>query len=548
MRFGLVWGVLWVSTVGYLSPTAAAAPSDTDPYSAILAEQAIQPELTGIVGYLKGLGPSPENRKLIDSLILQLGHADFAKRELAVRQLVALPVVPVDDLRDAAGSEDGEIRLRAQQVLAARSAGNASSAVAIACFRTIAKKRLIGAAPALLEVLPLYPEEFVLAAGREALKVTSRPQDATLLRHTARTGPLEARVAATLALAIAAGDDARGDLAGLLSDPEARVRLAAARALADRGDRACLGPLVDLLSATDMRVRHGSIATLRALTGRPSTFAAWVDPHTQDDALRAWQEWLASEGQSAQLKYPLRTAEAEMGRTLICLYAKNEIVELDAAGQQIFSVSESGGCPWACQGLANGGRLVALYSSNTLVEYRADGKERVRITVPAGPMSVQRLDNGNTLVAANNAQSVAEVNDSGKVIWEVSLAGGPCDAVRLDNGHTLVTLQNANSVVEIDSSGKEIWKVEGLHTPRSASRLENGNTLVCDLGSGKVIEFDPAANQVWSQGNFSSPFSAQRLSTGTTVVSDTAAVKEIDREGKMVGETKMQSLGRVWRY
>jgi hypothetical protein len=544
-------GLLLIGSLA-LPPTPAAAgnaPSDNDPYIAILAEQDIEPELPGIVAYLQNLRPSDTNRRLIASLIAQLGHDDYEKRELAARQLIALPVVPAADLRDAADDGvEGEVSLRAKQVLAARAAGNASTSVAVACFRTITRKKLLGAGPAILEVLPLYSEELVLSAGREALKATAGPRDEAMLRQAARGGAVEARVAAVAALASVVGGQSHDELAPLLADPEPRVKLAAARALADQGDRACLAPLVDALSARDIRVRQGGIATLRALTGRQSDYAAWLDPQTQTAAITAWQSWLARDGRTAELTYPLRPVGLEVGRTLICLYAKNEIIEQDAAGRQTFAASEPGACPWACQGLPSGGRLVALYSANVLVEYRADGKERVRIPVPGGPMSVQRLDNGNTLVACNNAQKVVEVSDDGKVAWEVTLSGGPCDAVRLENGRTLVTLQNSNAVVEIDASGKELWKVEGLHTPRTATRLENGNTLVCDLGVGKIVEFDPSGDETWSQSGFSSPFCAQRLSAGTTLVSDTEAVKEIDREGRVVSETKMQSLGRIFRY
>jgi len=541
-----------------LTPAArsAAAPPDggaSDPYTAILAEQAIAPDLPAIVKYLGSLPPSDDNRRHIAQLVAQLGHDDFGRRELATRQLVALPVVPVELLRAAADNVDEptELRLRARSVIAQRAAGNASSTVAVACFRTIARRKLTGATAPILDVVPLYGQEFVLAAARDALKATSRTQDIPLLRRAVLAeGPTDVRVAAAVALAAVAGDAARADLLALAADDwDARVRLTAARALADRGDRACLPPLVDLLWADEVRVRGGAIATLRALTGRPSDYAAWLDPAGQSAAVHAWESWLATDNaRTAPLKYPLRPGEDELGRTLMCLYAQNQVVELDATGRQVFAVTVPNGCPWACQGLPNGGRLVALYSANTLVEYRADGKERTRIPVAGGPMSVQRLDNGNTLVAANNAQKVVEIDGTGNVVWEITLDGGPCDAVRLDNGRTLVTLQNANAVVEIDSAGKEVWKVDGLHTPRTATRLDNGNTLICDLGSGKVIEVDAAGAQTWSQSGFNSPFSAQRLSTGSTLISDTTGVKEIDREGRVLNETKRTSLGRVWRY
>jgi hypothetical protein len=529
----------------------ASPPGDgatADACVATLLQHSISPDLDGIVAHLRLLRPDAAARQRIRSLIDQLADPSFERREAATHDLIALPVVPTDALRQAAASDEAELRMRAAHVLSARSVGNASSAVTAACFRTLTRKHLIGATAAVLETMPLYADEMTLGAGREALKVTCGASDANLLKGAARRGAAEARVAAIGALAVVLGDAAPAELSPLTSDREPRVKLAAARVLADRGDRAALAPLVDLLCAPDVRVRHASAATLRALTGRQSDFAAWVEPDAQPDAIRAWRTWLAREAGTARLTYPVRPSGYEFGRTLLCVYAKNEIVEVDAAGRQTLAVSESGGCPWACQGLSTGGRLVALYSSNAVVEYTADGRERVRITVPSGPMSVQRLDNGNTLVACNNAQQVVEVDDQGKVAWEVQISGGPCDAVRLENGNTLITLQNNNAVVELDPAGREVWKIDGLHTPRTAGRLENGNTLVCDLGSGRVIEFDPAGQEAWAQGGFSSPFGAQRLSTGTTLVSDTTGVTEIDRDGKVVSENKQGSLGRVFRY
>ena len=264
-----------------LTPAArsAAAPPDggaSDPYTAILAEQAIAPDLPAIVKYLGSLPPSDDNRRHIAQLVAQLGHDDFGRRELATRQLVALPVVPVELLRAAADNVDEptELRLRARSVIAQRAAGNASSTVAVACFRTIARRKLTGATAPILDVVPLYGQEFVLAAARDALKTTSRTQDIPLLRRAVLAeGPTDVRVAAAVALAAVAGDAARADLLALAADDwDARVRLTAARALADRGDRACLPPLVDLLWADEVRVRGGAIATLRASpAGRPTT-------------------------------------------------------------------------------------------------------------------------------------------------------------------------------------------------------------------------------------------------------------------------------------
>src|SRR5436190_11249414 len=197
MRSWLVLGL--IVNAGGLAAIAVPPPPpppDGDPYASLLAKHSISSEADGIVAYLRSVRPDAEGRKRVAALIAQLGHDSFARRERATRQLIELPVVCVEALRAAAETEGGEARLRAQQVLAARSAGNANSAVAVACFRTIAKRKLLGAASVLLEVLPLYAEEFAQVAGREALRATCRPEDAELIRRAARDGALEARVAA----------------------------------------------------------------------------------------------------------------------------------------------------------------------------------------------------------------------------------------------------------------------------------------------------------------------------------------------------------------
>jgi len=96
------------------------------------------------------------------------------------------------------------------------------------------------------------------------------------------------------------------------------------------------------------RVRQGSIATLRAVTGRVSDYAAWLEPKTQTAAIGQWEKWLANDAKTAKLVHPLRPADMELGRTLMCLYGKNEVIEVDATGRQTFSVSEAGGLFSTC--------------------------------------------------------------------------------------------------------------------------------------------------------------------------------------------------------
>src|SRR5205823_10819909 len=140
----------------------------------------------------------------------------------------------------------------------------------------------------------------------------------------------------------------------------------------------------------------------------------------------------------------------EVGRTLICFHSQNKILELGEGNKQTWSV-QSVMTPWACQGLANGHRLVASYNSRLVVEFDETGQEVWRRAgLPGQPFSVQRLENGNTLLALSDAQKVVEIDRDGRIVWEIVTAGRPVDARRLSDGNTLVSLQSANRVVEFD--------------------------------------------------------------------------------------------------
>ena len=112
--------------------------------------------------------------------------------------------------------------------------------------------------------------------------------------------------------------------------------------------------------------------------------------------------------------------------------------------------------------------------------------------------------------------------------------------------HQLVTLPEAG----------EVWMTGDIHDHRTnfkklIAAADLGNHPQRHLVLHELIHgdhFDPSGAEVWSQGGFCSPFGAQRLASGTTLVSDALSLKEIDRSGKVVSETKQAALGRAWRY
>jgi hypothetical protein len=338
------------------------------------------------------------------------------------------------------------------------------------------------------------------------------------------------------------------DAARLLYDAEDQVRLAAARALADRGRRESLAELEKLLGSPQLEVRVEADRTLRALTGQQFGFTAYEAEEQREAARRRWQAWIASDGPTAGLHFPLRTVAYELGRTLVCNYTESKVYEYDARGEKVWE-STVGPQPWCCQGLPNGHRLVGTYNDQQVTEYDERGKEVWKAGgLPGGPTSVSRLDNGHTLIACTDSQRVVEVDHAGKIVWNITVDGRPVQAQRLGDGRTLVVLQNGGKVVEVDRQGKVLWELSAPENPFSAQRLENGNTLVSMMTSGEVREFDRNKTVVWKYGGLTNPYDVQRTSSGTTLIVDNAGVVEVDAASKVVWRLTMSGVSRAYRF
>jgi len=536
---------------------SAPAPADQDanqpvsrpaePHLQVLAEQAVAPTVQGIVEYMRKIHADNTNNELVRNLIRQLGDDSFTERDRATKALMSMAVLPEAALRQAAESEDAEVRARAEHIL--READNRTCVLTLrAAMRTIQRKGLKGAAPAILRLVPLFPDLYVQRHFHDGLRATSRKADADLFRRTMRGSDPDLRIAAVVGLASIPGENHRADLHdAAVKDKHDRVRLAAAHELANVGDRRCLEALQALLSSEDAGVRARSCALLRALTGRRFDFVAYDKDETRSKAVEAWTGWLAGEGKTAKLSFPPRVKPAETGRTLMCGFGTHVVREIDASGKETFRISIRG--PWGCQGLPNGHRLVASHLSRSVHEYDESGKEVwKKDKLPGGAMSVQRLENGNTLVACSDSHCILEITRGGKIAWQVTIQGRPVDARRLDNGRTLVALQLANRVVEVNREGKVVWKLENVFTPQTAQRLDGGNTLVAETSKNVVNEYDAGGRVVWSKGGFTSPYDTQRLSNGNTLVVDSIGVHEVSPNGKIINTIKQPRLGRARRY
>jgi len=512
----------------------------------LLKDHGVEPNTKSLQAYLRSMLPDSESQKTQAKLIRQLGDDDYHKREAAMKILLRLPVVSAELLKTAAESEDPEVRWRASRIL--KTATRRSSELLLASYRVISTRGVPGLAAEVLATMPLCSDLYERRAAMRALVATATPVDGPLLQKRLDDESPSVRIAAIRAYARVLGKEADQQLARLAVDKDDRIKLEALRGMLSHANRDALPPLVKLLGSEELSVRVGSARLLRAVSGKRFGFVAYEDAKNRKTAVLKWRDWIASNAQTVDLSKPLRIRRELLGRTLVCDYQRNRVIELDANGNAVWE-RPVGRHPWGCQGLPNGHRLIACYSTRTVTEYDAKGSVHwAKSSLPGGPTSVERLDNGNTLIACTDSGKVVEVNRKNEIVWEVTISQRPTDAHRLENGRTLITLQNGGRVVEVDRKGNVVWQISGITSPFSAYRLDNGNTLVASVGRGMVLEYDRGGKVVWSQTGLSNPYDAQRLSNGNTLISDSSGVREVDRAGKTIWMHSQSGVSKIHRY
>ena len=527
--------------------TFFAATAHGDDFSARRLEAAgISSDSEGIAAYLRSLLPDSGRPERAARLVEELGSEDFRTREAASRALATIPDPPIAALESAARAGRPEVRARAQRVLQ-RIDRMAHISTLLSALQVIETRPIKGLAEPLVELISLQQDERITQAARRALLATIRPEDADFLRTRLDSRDPQLRAACLPALALAAGESPAPELVKALDDPDHHVRLAAAEGLAYLQHSACLPALVKCLESRDFAIRRDSSALLRAVTGHEHGFAAHASAEDRAKALRAWRAWLDEHASTAELRRPEVNRRIETGRTLVCVWADNSLIEVDVAGGKLFKV-DGFQYVWGCQGLPNGHRLAVDAEERAVVEYDAAGRECWRRDgLPGRPTSVQRLKNENTLLALSDGQAVVEIALSGEIVWRAPLTGRPTTAQRLASGNTLVNLQDAGEVVEIDSEGTVVWRLKKLHSPLTAHGLENGNVLVCEMRTGAVTEYNRQGEPVWSHTGLANPAQAQRLANGNTLVSDERGLHEINPVGERVWHLPV-SRARFHRY
>ncbi len=511
--------------------TGAAPPAVVSHYEKVLLEKQIKPDANGLSKYFRELHPSEAQRERAKRLIQQLGSRDsFSKRETATAQLLVLPVLPNESLIAASKGPDPEIRWRAKKIL--ELGKPESERVLFAAFKTIEQKRIGGLMAELLRAIPLCDKSHLRFAARQAVRAIAHPKNANALRRALQSTIHEVRIAAIVGLGKALGKKSVADLHPLLGDSQDRIKLAAARAVADFGDRKCLSPLLRLLSSAEINVRTSAAVALRGLSGKYFGFAAYDTQEKRSAAAAKWKTWIANEGQTAKLSFPLKLFGAHShlgGNTLLAFGYVNKVVEYDPSGKEVWSYNKNIAGAWSAEKMANGNVLIAAHSQNRVVEVDPQGNV-VWEYVAQGVLNAKPLANGNKLIAEYGKQRVIEVTPDKKIVWQYATKGSCGDVHRLQNGNTLLASWGA-PVVEVTPAGKVVWQYPVTNT-HCVQPLQNGNVLIGDWNRG-VIEVTRDLQIVWEY-KVNSPADVFRLPNGNTLITSSNRFLEVTPDKKII--------------
>jgi hypothetical protein len=499
----------------------------------LLAKHGIEPTRESISEFLRRMFPDAGTVARIELLISQLGDRSPDVRDAATRELAQLGAAPLGPLEQLLDSPVPEVRRRAR-LLVANARRDVDAALLHAVFRTIREQKLKRLSSVILQAIPLTNDPFVRAEATRALIASVGEDDVAELRRSAKLGIPEVQLAALKALQKIAPKEAALGYERALGATSGIVRAEAARQMAQLGRRDCLPVLVALLVDPNVNTRAVAAMTLRAISGTKLGFAPHaIDKDRKASSLR-WQAWLDKNATTATWKTPLQFSDVVYGRTLIALYGKHMVIELDDAGRKVWELKIPDK-PWAVWGMPSGHRLITHYSQNKVVEYDISGKPVWSSHKLSGTISsVAALRNGNILVAIGYTRSeILEVGRDPKKTRVIKVPGQPVSAVETPSGNFLVALNEAGAVVTVDRTGKEIRRIGGLKGPYNARVLSNGNILISENVGKRISEWTPDGKKVWEKGPFNRVYTSARLEDGSTLFGDDFGLRKITPKGKI---------------
>jgi HEAT repeat protein len=477
-----------------------------------------------------------QDREKIKGLIGKLA-GDFATREVASKELLALGRRSLSPLREAAKDKNTEVARRAKELIE-RIEEEPGDRLPVAVVRLLGVRKPAGAVEALLAYLPLVEEENFSGDVRKsltALALRDDKPDSALVRALDDAQP-SLRAMAAEALIQGGGAQGRSVVRKLLKDavPEVRMRVALAFALAR--EREGVAVLIDLLAVLSAEQVGQVEDTLYQLAGDSAPeVSLGTEPAERKKCRDAWAAWWKLNATRVDLGR--LTRRAWLGYTLLCDMGGGRVFEIDRNGKERWSIENLRGPVDAV--VVPGQRvLIAEYQGRRVTERDFTGKILWSKQVP-NPVGVQRLRNGNTFIATRS--QVMEVDRSGKEVYTITNLPAISAAYRSRRG-PIVCLTQPNQCILVDTAGKQLKNFPCNHGNNGYGGLDvlsNDRILVTLQDIGRVVEYDREGKSVLEL-QVPGAMTATGLPNGHILVAsqNTQRAFELDRTGKTVWEFK----------
>lgn len=555
-----VWWILLVGLIVLQSPRGLPAqqlqphddPAKAETSNSIwLKRNGIESSVESFRRYFENLSGPEYDATAVGDLIESLSSEDFQIREQATHSLKTVPSLSVADLKSLAEepSVSPEGRYRLQEVIRVKQNQDPAQ-IQYAILSDIRDRKLAGLAESIIQSYDsLETDRFVRHASIQALMVTTEASDVNFLSSVLLDSKMvpEIRVGALKSIYRLSPELARQqvmeDHPELLEEAEGVVGLEVARILVLNKRPQAFEMLFRLLRDEKLAIRNFAAASLVRMTQLEFERDQVVDLDQTDAIIQKVNSWLIQNADD--VNYQWYNTKPRLGRRLVSQYDADRVIELDEAGNVVWSVQAEK--PFACLGLPNGHRYILLYSEGSIVEYDGAGRLVKKLAgLPSNISSICRRENGNLILAAGqNGNLILEIDSAGNQVNSFKLEGKPTSAEIGLNGNLVVSLYSSKQIVEVDSNGKIINQIQLDGEPYHVTPLISGNFLVAFAQDRRIIECDQNGKVIFKIDCKKYAYHAQKLEDGTISFADETGIFRVDESGKEIVGKSYRSVGKV---
>ena len=506
-----------------------------------LRRAGIEPDAANLLAVVRRRTHTDGDPPKINALIVRLGHPQFAEREQATADLIALGRPAQEALRQAQTHPDPEVRQRAEQCLRADEK-LWEPAVSLSVVRRLLYLRTEGAAELLLQLLPEADWEIQdeIVHGLQRVALREGKLDPALLAALEDKSPLR-RAAAALTVALAGNSDERQRVRGLLDDREPEVRLRAAQGLLAVHDACSLPVLIALLNEADVEISWSAEELLHWVAGEkaPTATVGTATAAERQKAVTAWTAWHKAAASKIDWQQ-VEAAPRRPGLYLACGVGQIWVGGCDGKRCILVKYRYLSGINFATDArLLPGNQLLATFDARDFFSLTLEGSPAAFPCHTFKGQMCQRLPNGIWFVAERKraAEKIdQEGSERAAVDFEEGVSLG--DAWLTRSGQLIGRSREA--VMELDRfSGKALQQplVDFEDYEKFAVRPD-GCCVLADRSRNRLVEMDITGR---TRRTFSllAPYSVEALRNDHYLVTTTPydRILEMDQEGRVVWET-----------